>query len=134
MDLYTYRLNWRRGSSHLVTGHNLIEAIMSLGASTEFVLDESGVHHRVVFIAVREKDTSFVKELEYEELALPIEIVNKIKACRVRMRINIYSTNGVGIELDVGGIAKMFLNGDQVSRWYKVFDRKADADAWLVAN
>lgn len=134
MDLYTYRLNWQHGSSHLVTGRNLIEVLESLGTSPEFILSESGEHHRVVFIAVREKDTSFIKELVYEEQVLPIEITNKIRACRVRMRVNVYSINGVGVELDVGGIEKMFLNGDQVVRCYKVFNRKDDAEAWLTAN
>lgn len=134
MDLYTYRLNWQHGSSHTVTGRNLIEALTSLGTSSEFILDESSEHYRVVFIAVREKDTRFVKELVYEEQVLPIEITNKIKACRVHMRVNVYSINGVGVELDVDGIEKTFLNGDQVVRCYKVFNRKEDAESWLAVN
>lgn len=86
-----------------------------------------------VFVGVIEKTktgTVFVKELG----SGLVNIVGKIDAVRDGGFVKIAPPNGIGINLEINGTAKRFINGDQVDRLYRVFLIEQDALDWIYAN
>ena len=83
-----------------------------------------------VFVAFVEKaGGTFIVELEDETI-----LVGKITAKRVGHRVSVSSPSGIGIELDVGGCEKRFINGDQIDRTYKACDTAKEAQEWILAR
>lgn len=84
-----------------------------------------------VFVAFVERaGNTFVMQLGKDETAL----VGKITAKRVGHRVSVSSPSGIGIELDVGGSEKRFINGDQIDRTYKACGTQEEAQEWILAR
>lgn len=83
-----------------------------------------------IFIAFVEKAGN-VSIVELRDEAI---LVGKIIAKRVGHRVSVSSPSGIGIELDVGGSEKRFINGDQIDRTYKACGTEEQAQEWILAR
>lgn len=83
-----------------------------------------------IFIAFVEKAGN-VSTVELRDEAT---LVGKITAKRVGHRVSVSSPSGIGIELDVGGSEKRFINGDQIDRTYKACNTAEEAREWILAR
>jgi hypothetical protein len=132
MSLKTYRIHWKDGTTQLLIGTDLIESFGNSGISISRLLTDAEKYYPVVLIGVWESpDKIFVKELPFL-LNECVEIVGKISAIRKGdCQVSVCSPNTIGVNLDVNGDEKIFLNGDLVIRRYKAFTLLEDAERWL---
>lgn len=133
--MITFRVHSHAGGRQILVGLSPEDACHRAAWSFEEIRN---IHFSevVVFVAVVETSktgTAFVKKF-VEGTDATVNLVGKIDATRMGDGFHIASPTGIGINIDIDGVAKTFINGDQIQRTYKAFALDVDAQEWILAE
>lgn len=126
----SFRIYWKVGNDEIIIGTDIANACRRAGISDEAILNIDS-YEEMTFLAVIDRATGKSSVIKLADRDGQMNLVSKIDVERKGRNVIVTSPTKIGITLEVGGMEKMFMNGDQVDRLYRAFDLEADAKQWI---